>query len=188
MSMQYSTDTSPMFRGDASLDLVVLHPVQPTVGSMQSLIETTPSFGGDASLNLVVSHHIQPMVEEVVMLMQFSVDLTFLILVLYLLYHVISISSIVHFEQEIFLLSLSALHPSPREVPFDWDGLVGYPMPPPMSFQVRDIIRYIMETITSTRTLSSLTWRALGFPKLMLAIRKILTFHRSSAWEPWPPP
>ena len=54
--------------------------------------------------------------------------------------HVISISDTTPFEQERVLLSLSTLPPSPGEVPFDWDGLVGYPMPPPMSFQVRDII------------------------------------------------
>jgi hypothetical protein len=54
--------------------------------------------------------------------------------------HVISISSTTPSEQERVLLSPSTLPPSPGEVPFDWDGLVGYPMPPPMSFQVRDII------------------------------------------------
>jgi hypothetical protein len=80
------------------------------------------------------------MVEEVVAPMQFSVDPTLLVLVLYLLYHVISISSTTPSEQERVLLSPSTLPPSPGEVPFDWDGLVGYPMPPPMSFQVRDII------------------------------------------------
>jgi hypothetical protein len=65
---------------------------------------------------------------------------------------------------------------------------VGYPMPPPMSFQVRDIIRYIMETVTSASTLSSSNWRALDFPKLVLAICKILTFHIIPARDPWPPP
>jgi hypothetical protein len=108
--------------------------------SMQSSTDTTPIFGGDASLDLVVSHPIQPMVEEVVTSMQFSVDPSLLVLVLYLLYHVISISSTAPSEQERVLLSPSTLPPSLGEVPFDWDGLVGYPMPPPMSFQVRDII------------------------------------------------
>jgi hypothetical protein len=54
--------------------------------------------------------------------------------------HVISISSTAPSEQERILLSPSTLPSSPGEVPFDWDGIVGYPMPPPMSFQVRDII------------------------------------------------
>jgi hypothetical protein len=74
-----------------------------------------------------------------------------------------------------------------EKVPLIGMVLCGYPMPPPMSFQVRDIIRYIMETITSSRTLSFLTWRALRFPKIMSVICRILTFHKSPAWEPWPP-
>jgi hypothetical protein len=65
--MQSLVDTTLLFGGDAFLDHVVLHPVQPTVMSMQSSTDTTPVFGGDASLDLVVSHPIQPMVEEVVM-------------------------------------------------------------------------------------------------------------------------
>jgi hypothetical protein len=28
----------------------------------------------------------------------------------------------------------------------------------------------------------------LGFPKLVLALHKLLTFHRSPTWEPWPSP
>jgi hypothetical protein len=116
MSMQYSTDTSPMFGGDVSLDLVVSHLVQPMVVSMQSSTNNTPVFGGDAPLDLVVPYPFQPMVEEVVVLMQssidptlllesdkskeavapmqFSVDLALLVLVLYLLCHILSISSL----------------------------------------------------------------------------------------------
>jgi hypothetical protein len=210
VSMQSSTDTSPMFRGDVSLDLVVSHLVQPMVMSMQSSTDNTPNFGGDAPLDLVVSHLIQPMVEEVVMPMQssidptlllesekskeavtpmqFSVDPAFLVLVLYLLCHVLRISSLSPSEQERVLLFPSSLPLSLDEVPFDWDGLVRYPMPPPMSFPGRDIIRYTMETIPSVSTLSSSTWRALGLPKLVSVHRKILTFHRRSAREPWPPP
>jgi hypothetical protein len=103
-----------MFEGDVSLDLVVSHIVQPTVVSMQSLTNNTLDVWGDAPLDLVVLHPIQPMVEEVVIsmqysinlillsesenskeavtLMQFLVDLTLLVLVLYLLCHVLSIS------------------------------------------------------------------------------------------------
>jgi hypothetical protein len=66
MSIQYSTETNLVFGGDASLDHVVSHPVQPMVMSIQSSTDTTPIFGGDASLDHVVSHPFQPMVEEVV--------------------------------------------------------------------------------------------------------------------------
>ena len=117
---------------------------------------------GDASLDLVVSHHFQPMVEEVVVLMQYSIDPTLLlesdkskeevtpmqflvdpsllVLVLYLLCHVPSISITSPSEQERVLLFPSSVPPSLDEVTFDWDGLVGYPKPPPMSFPGRDII------------------------------------------------
>jgi hypothetical protein len=61
-------------------------------------------------------------------------------------------------------------------------------MPPPMSFPRRDIIRYNTKTITFVKNLTSLNWRALGLPKLMSVLHKILTFHRILVWEPWPPP
>jgi hypothetical protein len=210
MSMQSSIDTSPMFRGDAYLDLVVSHIVQPMVVSMQSSTENTHVFWGDSPLDLVVSHHIQPMVEEVVVSMQylidptllsksdkskevvvpmqFLVDPTLLLLVLYLLCHVLNISITSPFEKERVLLFPISLPPSLNEVPFHWDDLVGYPMPPPMSFPRRDIIRYNMKMITSIITLSSLTWRDLGLPELVSVLCKILTSHRRSTWEPWPPP
>jgi hypothetical protein len=156
MSIQSLTDTSPMFRGDASLNLVVSHLVQPTTVSMQSSTTNTPVFLGNSPLDLVVSHPIKPMVEDVVvsmqssidptlllesdkskeavMIMQFLVDPSLLVFVLYLLCHVLNISSTSPSEQEIFLLFLSSLPPSLDEVPFHWDILVGYPMPSPMSF------------------------------------------------------
>jgi hypothetical protein len=98
--------------------------------------------------------------------------------------HVINISTNAPSDQERVLLSPSTLPPSPGKVPFDWDGLVGYPMPPPMSFQVRDVIRYIMEKVPSASTLFSSTWRALGFPKLVSTIRKTLTFHKNPTRDP----
>jgi hypothetical protein len=113
------------------LDLVVLHPVQPTVVSMQYSTDITPVFGDDAPLDLVVSHPIQPMVEEVVMSMQSSADPTLLLesdkskevtfpmqssvnptLLLegdVSFDHVLIISSIVPFEEGSILLSPSAL-------------------------------------------------------------------------------
>jgi hypothetical protein len=151
-----------MFGSDVSLDLVVSHLAQPTIVLMQYSTDNTPIFWGDAPLDLVVSHPIQPMVEEVVVSMQYSinptlllesekskevvapmqflVDPTLLVLVLYLLCHVLRISSTSPSEQERVLLFSISLPPSPDEVPFDWDGLVGHPMPPPMSFPSRDII------------------------------------------------
>jgi hypothetical protein len=129
-----------------------------------------------------------PIQKEVVVPMQFLVDPTLLVLVLYLLCHVLSISITSPSEQERFLLFSSSLPPSLDEVPFDWDGLVGYPMPLPMYFPGRDIIRYNTEMITSISTFPSSTWRALGLPKLGSVLRKIPTFHRRSAREPWPPP
>jgi hypothetical protein len=199
-----------MFGGDASLDLVVSHIVQPMFMSMQSSTDNTPIFWGDAPLDPVISHPIQPMVEEVVIsmqylidttilsesdkskeafvLMQFLVDPTLLVLVLYLLCHILSICITSPSKQERFLLFLISLSPSLDEIPFDWDGLVGYPMPLPMSFLGRDIIRYNMETITFVRTFPSSIWRYLGFPKLLLVLRKIPTFHIRFTQEPWPPP
>jgi hypothetical protein len=158
--MQSSTNTSPMFGGDVSLDLVVSHLVQPMVVLMTSSTNTTLVFWGDAPLDLIVLHPIQPMVEEEVVLMQSLIDPTLLlesdkskeavmpmqllvdplVMFLYLLCHVLSISSTSPYEQERVFLFLSSLPPSLDEVPFYWDGLVGYPMPPPTSFPGRDII------------------------------------------------
>jgi hypothetical protein len=187
MPMKSSDDTPLPLGVDASIDLVVSHPAQPMVVSMQSSTNTTPIFRSDVSLDLFSSHPIQPMVEEVVAPMQFYVDPIFLVLVLYLLYYVIRIYDIAPSKQERVLLSPSTLPSSLGKVPFDWDGLVGYSIHLPMSFQVRDIIRYIMETITYPSTLSSSTLRALGFPKLVSAICNILIFHKNPAREPWPP-
>jgi hypothetical protein len=163
--------------------------------------------GGDAPLDLVFSHPIQPMVEEVVILMQYSIDPTLLsksdkskevimplkflvnssllVLVLYLICHVLSISITSPSEQERVLLFPSCLPPSLDEVPFDWDGIVVYPMPLPMSFPGGDNIRYKTKTITYVSTFPSSTWRSLGLPKLVSVLHKILTFHKRSAWEPW---
>jgi hypothetical protein len=160
MLMKYLTDASPVFGGDASLDLVVLHIVQPTVMSMQSSSDNTLVFWGGAPLDLVFSHPIPLMVEEVVISMQYSIDPTLLsksakskeavapikiladrallVLVLYLLCHVLIIYITSPSEQERVLLFPSSLHPCLDKVPFDWDGLVGHPMPPPMSFPGRD--------------------------------------------------
>jgi hypothetical protein len=54
MPIQSSTNSTPIFGGDAFLDLGVSHHVQPAVVSMQYSAATTPIFGDDASLELVV--------------------------------------------------------------------------------------------------------------------------------------
>jgi hypothetical protein len=133
-------------------------------------------------------HPSQPTIEEVVISMQLLVNPTLPLEGDASFNHVINISGIAPSEQEIILLSPSTLPSSSGEVPFDWDGLVGYPIPHPMSFQVREIIRYIVEKVTSAITLSSSTWRDFSFPKLVSSIHKMLTFHRSPAWETWHPP
>jgi hypothetical protein len=56
--MQSSTDTTPIFWGDASLVTVITHPIQPMVEEvvvpMKSLVNLTLLFKGDASFNYVV--------------------------------------------------------------------------------------------------------------------------------------
>jgi hypothetical protein len=79
MPMQYLVDTPLPLGADASLNLVFLHPIKPTIVSMQSSTDTTPIFGGDASHELVDSHPIQRTIEEVVMSMQSSIDPTLLL-------------------------------------------------------------------------------------------------------------
>jgi hypothetical protein len=179
MSMQYSAKTALPLGVDASLDLVVSHPIQPTVVLMQYSIETTPIFWGDAPLDLVFSHHIQPMIEEEVMLMQYSNDPTLLLdsdkpkevtspmkssinptLLLEVdasFDHVLIISSSVPSSLGSTLVSLSMLPPIPRVVAFDWNDLVEPQLPSSTPFQIRGILRYIVDKVTSTSILSLLT-------------------------------
>jgi hypothetical protein len=208
--MQYSADTTHIFGGDASLDHVVSHHVQPAVMSMQSSTNTTHVFGGDVSLDLVVLHPIQLVVEEVVVLMQSSVDPTLLLesdkskevtlpmqssVNPTLLFegdasfdHVLRIYSFVLLEKGNIPLSLNTLPPSPRVVSFDWNDLIEPRLPSSTPFQIRGILRYIVNKVTFASILSSSTWIDLGFPKIFSAIWDFLTFDRSPTWEPWPPP
>jgi hypothetical protein len=131
MSMQSSTDNTPIFWGDTLLELVVSHPIQPMVEevvvSMQYSIDPTLLLESDKS-------------KEAVAPMQFLVDLALLVLVLYLQCHVLSCSITSPSKQERVLLFPISLPPSLDEVPFDWDDLMGHPIPPYMSFPLRDII------------------------------------------------
>jgi hypothetical protein len=201
MPMQYSADTTLIFGGDVSLDLVVSHPVQLVVVPMQSSVGTTPILGSDASLDLVFSHPIQPMIQEVVVLIKYLVNLTLLLesskskevtlpmqssinptLLLggdASFDHVLSISSSSPSEQGIIPLSSSMHPPSTRVVSFDWNDLVEPIIPSSTPFQIRGFLQYIVDKVTSASILSSSTWKDLGFPKLLSAICELLTFDRS---------
>jgi hypothetical protein len=163
---------------DVSLNHVVSHLIQQAIASMQYSAETTSIFRGDASLDHVFSHPFQPTVKEVVMLMQYSVDPTLLVKsdkpkeVTLLMQssvnptlllggdayfnHVLSISSHVPFEQGSIPLSSSALPPSPRVVSFYWNGLIEPRHLPSTPFQIKGILRYIVDKVTSASILSSL--------------------------------
>jgi hypothetical protein len=210
MPMQSLADTPLPLGVDASLDLVVSHPVQPTVMSMQYSTDTTPIFGSDASLDLVVSHPIQPTIEEVVMPMKYLTDPTILLesdkpkevtlqmqsLVSPALLlegdvsfnHVLSISIFVLYSPGRISLSSSMLPQSPRVVSIDWTDLLEPQPPSSTPFQIRGILQYIVDKVTYESILSSSTWKDLGFPKLVSALGKLLTFHRNPAREPWCPP
>jgi hypothetical protein len=182
----------PKGPSDSEASVVSPHLVPPLiemeVTPLQYSPDLTPVFEGDVSPIPVVMHPLQIIIEEVVVPVQYLVDPTHLMGTNSSFNHVIIILDPTPYEREICILSLSVLPPSPKKVPFNWDGLIGYPIPPPMSFPVRDIILSITKTIYYISALSSSTWRALGFPKIMSSICKILTFHRSPTWEPWLPP
>jgi hypothetical protein len=169
--MKYSNDTPLPIGVDASLDLVVSHHVQPTVVSMQYLTTTTPTFGVDASLDLVVSHPIQPMIEEVVVLMKSLVDSTLLLEsekskeVTFFMQssinptllleggtsfdHVLRISSSIPSTLGSIALSSSTLPPTPRVASFGWNDLVESRLPSSTPFQIRSILRYIVDKVNS---------------------------------------
>jgi hypothetical protein len=164
--------------------LLIISVIQPT----QSSPDLTPFVKGEASLAPITMHPIQPIIEEVVTPVKSLVNPTLPKESDAPFSHFINIPNPPPSKRERFILYPNALPPSLDEVPFDWDDLMGHPIPPPMYFPLRDIIRTITETVSSVSTFSSSTWRALGFPKLLSAIREILTFHRIPRWEPWPPP
>jgi hypothetical protein len=113
--MQYSVDTTPIFGGDASLDLVVSHAIQPMVEElvvpMKSSVDPTLLLESDKS-------------KEVTLPMQSSVNPTLLLGGVESFDHVLSIYSFVPSSQGRIPLSLSTLPPSPKAVSFDWNDLV----------------------------------------------------------------
>jgi hypothetical protein len=102
--------------------------------------------------------------------------------------HVLSISSFVTSKQGSIPLSPSTLLPSPRMVSFDWNDLVDPRLPSSAPFQIRVVLRYIIDEGSFASILSSSAWQVLGSPKLVSATNELLDFEKSSAWEPWPLP
>jgi hypothetical protein len=163
-------------------------PIDMTIMSLQYSLDHTHVLEGDVSIIPVTLHPLQCRIEEVVVPAQSLVNPTLPVESDASFNHVVSILDPTPSELERVFLSPSPLPPGFEEITFDWDSPMGYPIPPPMSFSLRDIFRSITEIISSVSALSSSSWRALGFPKLMSAIHKILTFRRRLVWEPWPPP
>jgi hypothetical protein len=85
-------------------------------------------------------HPLQPIIEEVATPVKSLFNPTLLDESDAPFGHVINITNPSPFEKEIFILPLNSLSPSPNEVPFNWDDLMGHPIPPPMYFPLRDII------------------------------------------------
>jgi hypothetical protein len=158
--------------------------VIPMVSPLRFSFNLTPSMESEASPALVTMHPFQSIIEEVTTPMPFMVKPTLPKKSDAPSSHVINIPSLPPSEQERCILPPNTLSPNSSEVPFDWDDLIGHPIPPPMSVLLRDIIRTITETMYSVSTFSSSTWRALGFLKLLLVICRILTFSRRPGQVP----
>ena len=125
--------------------------------------------------------------KEVTFLMQSSANPTLLLGGDASFDHVLSIYDFVPFEQGRIPLSLSTLPPIPRVVSFDWNDIVEPQLPSSMPLQIRGILQYIVDKVTSINILFSLTWKDLGFPNLVSAIYELLTFQRIPSQESWPP-
>ena len=95
--------------------------------------------------------------------------------------HVLIISIYVPYEQGIIPLSSSTLPPSPRVVSFDWNDLVEPQLPSSTPFQIRGILRYIVDKVYSTSILSSLAWKILGSPKIVSTTSVFPDSNRSPA-------
>jgi hypothetical protein len=180
---------SPLY---SEASVVSPHTISPLIVSVVPLTQyspdLTPFVKCESSLAPVTMHPLQPIIEEVATPVQSLANPTLPEENDAPFSHVINIPNPPPSKQERFILPPNALPPIPNKVPFNWDNLMGHPIPPPMSFPLRDIIRTITENVSSVITFSSLTCKAFGFPKIFSTIRKVLTFGRRSGWEPWPPP
>jgi hypothetical protein len=97
--------------------------------------------------------------------------------------HVLNISSFVPSKQGIIPLSLSTIPPSPRMVSIDCNDPLEPQTPSSTTFQIRGILRYIVNKVTSASILSSSSWKVLVFPKLVSTIYEFLTFDKIIAKE-----
>jgi hypothetical protein len=124
--------------------MVSLHTTSPLIVSVVPMRQyspnLTPFVKDEAPLAPVNMHPLHPIIEEVATLVQYLVNPTLLEYNDAPFSHVINISNPPPSKQERFILPLNSLPPSPDKVHFDWDDLMGHPIPPPMSFPLRDII------------------------------------------------
>jgi hypothetical protein len=107
---------------------------------LQSCSDHTPVVESDVSPIPVIMHPLQHKIEEVVLPVQSLFNPNLLLEGDVSFNHVVSIPDKAPSEHKRIFLSLSTLPPSPEEDSFYLDGLVGYLMPLPMSFPIRDII------------------------------------------------
>jgi hypothetical protein len=134
---------SPKGPSDSKASMVSPHlvpSIDMKVTSLQSSLDHTPILEGDVSLIPVTLHPLQPRIEEVVVPVQSLVNPTLPVESDASFDHVIIIPDPAPSEQERVFLSPSPLPPSFEEITFDWDSPMGYPIPPPMYFPLRDIV------------------------------------------------
>jgi len=82
------------------------------------------------------------------------------------------------------LLSSNVPPPSSKSVSFDWDSLVEPRLPSVAPFQIKvrvnsiNFYRCMVDEGSSASIISSLTWKALGSPKLLIAQSQLLSYDR----------
>jgi hypothetical protein len=114
--------------------------------------------------------------------MQYSADPTLLFRSDVSTDYVFSISSLGFSEQGGIPIILSTPPPSPRMVSFDWNDLVEPHLPSSAPFQIRvevnskNIYQCIVDEGASASIVSSLVWKALGYPKLVSTSNGMLDF------------
>jgi hypothetical protein len=106
---------------------------------MQFSPKLTPFVKGEASLAPTTTHPLQPIIKEETTLVKSMVNPTLPEENDTPFSHFINILHPPPSEQERFILPPNALPPSLDNIPFDWDDLMGHPIPPPMYFPLRDI-------------------------------------------------
>jgi hypothetical protein len=160
MPMQSSADTTPILRGDASLDHVVSHPIQPMIEEVvvlkQSSINPTLLLESEKSKEVTMLMKILPIPLFFWGLMHIlTMSLAFLVL---------------------YLLNKGEFHsPQVRSLRV-------------RSFLIMGFLWCIVYEGSFASILSSSPWKYFGSPKLVLDTSEMIAFERRTAWEPWPPP